>query len=144
MYANTDSLELGEDHFYIKDGKYAFTYVYDGDSRIDVDSVPETVTKSYGKSEYINEVHAYVKETGELLDEDDVSELCYQEVIVPKSRLEVLDKAKREIQDIIDKCSLTEPFVYEGGELRVGKEHVLSAHIQAGYDQGWISSSICW
>lgn len=145
MYQNTKSLKLGEDHYNLKTGEYEFTYVYDGDERIEVENVPETIEKSYYDGEvYQEEVYAYVKGTAELLDEDDVSDRCYNAIILPKARIESLKKAEEQVKAIISQHDIKEPFIFEGGSLSVGKEHVLSAHIQAGYDQGWISSSICW
>lgn len=147
MYQNNESLKLGEDHYNLETGEYAFTYVYNGDQRFEVEGfdVPETVTEIYPTgTTYINEVWAFVKTTNELIDEDSLYDLCYNDIYVSKERLDQLVAAKDKIQAIIDEAGISEPFVFEGGKLSVGKEHVLSAHIQAGYDKGWISSSICW
>lgn len=144
MYQNRENLKLGEDHYNLKTGEYAFTYIYDGNDRVEVEGIPETFIETYGKTEYEVEVYAYIKGTNKLIDEDDLSDLCYSGVYVTKQRFDQLADSKAKIQAIIDEAKIQEPFVFEGGNLSVGKEHVLSAHIQAGYDHGWISSSICW
>lgn len=144
MYQNRNNLKLGQDYYYLDSGKYAFTYIFDGDDRIEIEGydIPLTVKPSWSNNEY--ESWAYNKLEGKALDEDDMSEICYSNVLVTKERLDALATSKAKIQAIIDEANIKEPFVFEGGKLSVGKEHVLSAHIQAGYDQGWISSSICW
>lgn len=144
MYQNTSNLVVGQDYYNLNDGEYGFTYVYDGDDRFEVEGIPETFTKKYSTTEYELDVAAYVKGTNELLDEDALCDLCYNDLYVSKERLDQITTSKAKIQAIIDGANIKEPFVFEGGKLSVGKEHVLSAHIQAGYDHGWISSSICW
>ncbi len=144
MYQNRDNLVIGNDYYNLKTGEYAFTYIYDGCERVDVEGIVESFTKSYGTTEYEVDVYAYVKGTSKLIDEDDLCDLCYNDVYVTKQRLDQLADSKAKIQAIIDEAKIKEPFVFEDGKLSVGKEHVLSAHIQAGFDQGWISSSICW
>ncbi len=144
MYQNRENLELGEDHYNLKTGEYAFTYVYDGSDRVEVEDIPENYIENYRGEMYEVDVYAYVKGTNKLIDESDLCDLCYNDVYVTKQRLDQLADSKAKIQAIIDEAKIKEPFVFEDGNLSVGKEHVLSAHIQAGYDHGWISSSICW
>lgn len=144
MYQNRDNLVLGQDYYYLNTGKYAFTYVFDGEDRVEIDGfdVPVMVKSRWGDGEY--ESWAFNKVEGKALDEDDMADICYNDVLVTKQRFDQLADSKAKIQAIIEEANLKEPFVFEDGKLSVGKEHVLSAHIQAGYDQGWISSSICW
>lgn len=145
MYQNNESLKLGEDHYNLKTGEYEFTYICNGDVGVQVEGVPDTFEKSfYSGEKYTVEVHAYIKGSDKLLSEDDVNELCYNAIILPKSRLDTIKLAEEQVKAIISQHDIKEPFIFEGGNLSVGREHVLSAHIQAGYDQGWISSSICW
>jgi hypothetical protein len=144
MYQNTENLELGKDYYDINTGEYKFTYISDGCDEIEVEGIPKSFVKAYGTTSYDVEVQAYVKGTNELLSESEVCDICYEDIMVTKERLEELEEAKIKIQAIIDEANLSEPFIFEGGQLWVGKEHVLSTHINAGYDHGWISSSICW
>lgn len=144
MYQNTENLQLGEDYYNLKTGEYEFTYISDGCDRLEIEGIPETFTQIYGTTEYEVEVHAYNKVTDKLLNESDICDLCYNDVYVTKQRLDQLADSKAKIQAIIDEAKIQEPFVFEDGTLSVGKEHVLSSHIQAGYDHGWIYSSICW
>lgn len=145
MYQNTEGLKLGEDHYNLNTGEYEFTYICNGDTAVLVEGVPDTIEKSYYNGEkYTTQVFAYIKGTDKLLDEYDLQDLCYNAIILPKARIESLKKAEEQVKAIISEHDIKEPFIFEGGNLSVGKEHVLSAHIQAGYNQGWISSSICW
>ena len=144
MYNTRDNLQVGKDYYDLNSGEYVFTVVFDGDEddRLIVEGVPSEVKSSYG--DYMLETWAYNKETLEIFDEDDLSETCYNRLVVSKERLDAINTAKKVLINIWEQSGITEPFIYEDGKFSVGKEQVLSAHINAGYEHGWISSSICW
>ncbi len=144
MYNNTDNLEVGEDFYDLSTGEYVFTMIYnnDEDTRIVVEGVPVSVKSPY--SEYMYDTFAYNKNTMEYYDEDGVSDFCYNNTIVTKERLDAINTTKQVLMNLWEESGIKEPFVVEDGNFYVGKEQVLSAHINAGYEHGWISSSICW
>lgn len=144
MYNNTDNLEVGKDFYDLNTGKYVFTVIYnnDDDERIVVEGIPVEVKSPY--SNYMYQTFAYNRDTMEYYDEDGVHDFCYNNTIVSKERLDAILNAKKVLADLCSEAGITEPFVYEDGKLSVGREQVLSAHINAGYEHGWISSSICW
>ena len=144
MYNNRDNLQVGNDYYNLSTGEYVFTMIFndDEDDRIVVDGIPSQVKSSYG--EYMNDVYAYNKETLKLFDESDLCDEAYENVLVSKERWESINTAKQVLMNIWEESGIKEPFVYEGGVFSVGKEEVLSAHINAGYAHGWIQSSICW
>lgn len=144
MYNNTDNLEVGKDFYDLNSGEYVFTVIYDGndDTRIVVEGVPTQVKSAY--SDYMYDIVAYNKDTLQALDEDDVNDICYNNLIVTKEYLDAINTTKQVLINLWEESGIQEPFVYEDGVFSVGKEQVLSAHINSGYEHGWISSSICW
>lgn len=144
MYNNRDNLQVGKDYYDLNSGEYVFTVVFDGDEddRLIVEGIRSEVKSSYG--DYMLETWAYNKETLEIFDEDDLSDTCYNRLVVSKERLDAINTTKQVLINIWEQSGITEPFIYEDGKFSVGKEQVLSAHINAGYEHGWISSSICW
>ena len=144
MYNNRDNLQVGKDYYDLNTGEYVFTVVFDGDEddRLVVEGVPSEVKSDYG--DYMLETWAYNKDTLKIFDEDDLSEVCYNNLVVSKDRLDAINTARQVLINLREESGIQEPFVYEDGVFSVGREQVLSAHINAGYEQGWISSSICW
>lgn len=144
MYKNRDNLQVGKDYYDLNTGKYVFTMIYndDDDERIIVDGIPSEVKSSYGN--YYNDTYAYNKETSKIFDESDLCDVVYQTVLVTKERLDSINTTKQVLMNLWEESGIKEPFVVEDGKFYVGKEQVLSAHINAGYEHGWISSSICW
>lgn len=147
MYNNADHIEVGKKYYKVTTGEYVFTSVYNGVRKselLESGKYPDKVVVSYGDWTSDHEVFAVNEETGALLDEDDMLDICYNDVVVDAYRIEELKEARAKIEAIITDAEIKEPFVFDGRDLKVGKEHVLSAHINAGYEHGWISSSICW
>lgn len=144
MYNNRDNLVVGNDYYDVTTGDYVLTLIYNDndDERIVVEGVPSEVKSPYG--EYFNQIYAYNKETLEILDEGDLCDAAYENILVSKERLDVINTTKGVLMNILEESGIKEPFVYENGEISVGKEQVLSAHINSGYEHGWIQSSICW
>lgn len=131
--------ELGIDYFNLKSKKYVYTIVFKGGKTLENfdGKIPEDLLEW-------SDVVGFNKQTQEFLCDDDIADLNYDNVIVSKERLETIGVVTDVLQNIIEESGVNEPFVFEDGVLSVGKENVLSAHINAGYDHGWISSSICW
>lgn len=144
MYNNRDNLQVGKDYYDLATGEYVFTVVFDGDEddRLIVEGVPSEVKSNYG--DYMLETWAYHKDTLKIFDEDDLSDACYNSTLVSKERLDSINATKQVLMNLFEESGIQEPFVVENGNFYVGKEQVLSAHINAGYEHGWISSSICW
>lgn len=144
MYNNRDNIEVGKDYYNLNTGKYVFTVIFndDDDNRITVEGIPSEVKSDYG--DYMNDIHAYNKETNQLFDESDFCDEVYNNILVTKDRLDDINTAKQVLMNVWEESGIREPFIYEDGQFYVGKEQVLSAHINAGYEHGWISSSICW
>lgn len=145
MYNNIDNLRVGEDYYDLSSGEYKFTVLFlgDEDDRLHVEGVPLEV-KPYWTDDYMLTTWAYNKETMEPIQEDAIYDYCYNNVMVSKERLDEINTAKQVLMNLWEESGIQEPFVYEDGKFSVGKEQVLSAHINAGYEHGWISSSICW
>lgn len=145
MYNNTHDLEVGNDYYNLKTGEYVFTLIYNGDDdeRITVEGVPASRTESYSGSTWEADIFAYNKNTWKLFDEDDLCDACC-DVLVNKARLDAINTTKQVLMNLWEESGIKEPFIVEDGVFSVGKEAVLSAHINAGYEHGWISSSICW
>lgn len=144
MYNNRDNLQVGKDYYDLNSGEYVFTVVFDGDEddRLVLEGVPVAVKSDYG--DYMLETWAYNKDTLKVFDEDDLSDVCYNNVVVSKDRMDAINTARQVLINLWEESGIQEPFVYEDGVFSVGKEQVLSAHINAGYEHGWIQSSICW
>lgn len=144
MYNNTDNLEVGKDYHNAKTGKYVFTYIFDGYERVELEGfdVPLTVKSSWSDKDH--ESWGYNKISGVTLDQYDVSDLCSDNVLISKERLDEINQVKEVLMNILEESGIQEPFIYEDGKFSVGKEQVLSAHINTGQEHGWISSSICW
>lgn len=144
MYNNRDNIEVGKDYYNLNTGKYVFTVIFndDDDNRITVEGIPSEVKSDYG--DYMKDIHAYNKETNQLFDESDFCDEVYNNILVTKDRLDDINTAKQVLMNVWEESGIREPFIYEDGQFYVGKEQVLSAHINAGYEHGWISSSICW
>ena len=145
MYNNRDNLVVGLDYYNLKTGEYLFTHLYDdcSDERLEVEGIPvETPSKWSG--DYTDTTYAYNKETMKTLTEDDLCDICYENLVVDKVRLDEINVTKQVLLNLIEGSGIREPFVVEDGKVSVGREQVLSAHIQAGYEHGWIQSSICW
>ncbi len=144
MYNNRDNLVVGKDYYDLNTGEYVLTMIFNEyeSERISVDGIPSEVKSPYGA--YYNDTYAYNKETLKLFDESDLCDVAYNTVLVTKERLDSINTAKQVLMNLWEESGIKEPFVYENGVFSVGKEQVLSAHINAGYEHGWISSSICW
>lgn len=144
MYNNRDNLQVGKDYYDLATGEYVFTIIYDGDDddRISVEGIPAEVKSDYG--DYMLETWAYNKETLKVFNENDLCDIAYETVLVDKARMDVINTTKQVLMNLFEESGIQEPFVVENGNFYVGKEQVLSAHINAGYEHGWISSSICW
>lgn len=144
MYNNRDNLQVGKDYYDLNTGEYVFTMIFDNDEdeRITVEGVPATVKSKY--SDHMYDTFAYNKDSMKTYSEDDLYDFCYNNIIVDKERLDSINTTKQVLMNLWEESGIREPFIYEGGKFSVGKEQVLSAHINAGYEHGWISSSICW
>lgn len=144
MYNNRDNLQVGKDYYDLATGEYVFTIIYDGDDddRISAEGIPAEVKSNYG--DYMLETWAYNKETLQVFNESDLCDVAYETVLVDKERMDSINTTKQVLINLFEESGIQEPFVYEDGKFFVGKEQVLSAHINAGYEHGWISSSICW
>lgn len=144
MYNNRDNLQVGKDYYNLNTGEYMFTMIFNGDEdeRISVEGVAPAVKSSY--SGYMYDTFAYNKHNLEIFDEDAIYDFCNNNIVVDKERLDSINTTKQVLINLWEESGIQEPFVYEDGVFSVGKEQVLSAHINAGYEHGWISSSICW